>query len=382
MDKDTFQKELELKSEIEPWVYNTFKHPSILPVEIQRGKYSTRLIMSKGIPLNIYISEEEFEKAFANLMNIILFMYRNGMIYGDVKFENMVKYNDNFYLIDMDLVYFYNLDYDLTTQTFAPVRGKDTPLRRLIYALGYFAYRWKRQIKLSKIDDYIRSVYKPLELEKYDKWTPFILEAMENEHASLQDILILLPIKIGNFQGIANYSQTPEYPQIWDDSLDKHNREFYSLAKMFTTDVFIFCLSMELFWRYFKIILNSFSSKTSKNYDDIAKCIFFSSFKLVCTLKNIGVGIGPLSFHGLVETELLKNIEIEFMKILGYRLPSLFRDGYLSGTKVSDDIEEIIYQIGNPTNIQILRRTVRNRILSNEVIKVISDSAYKSYIQA
>lgn len=376
-----YSKEVNVKSEIELWMYNTFKHPSILPVEITRGKFVSHLTMPLGQELSINMSDDEFGKVFSTLLNVVVFMYKNGVIYGDIKLENMIKYKDDYYLIDMDLVYFHNLKYTNVTQTFAPVRGEDNPYRRMIYALGYFVYRWKTKPNLRRYDDYLRSVKMPPVLDKYDKWTPLILEAMENDKATLDDLILLSPVKIGRIEGIAEYSKTPNYPKTWDGTLDAHNRTLRNIIKIFTEHVYMYSLSMELYWRYYDLVKKNFKQKSKGSYDDVAKCIFLSAFKLVASIENIGVGIGQLSFHAMIECDLLKEVELEFMKTLAFKLPSLFRDAYYKPNDITDSVEDMIYQIANPLNITYLFRNVKNNILTKDVISKISDNAYKSYIK-
>lgn len=377
---------------IEPWVYSTISHPSVLQAKTLEGKYSTSIQMPRGTTIRANtLTSCEFESLFATVIDFMLFCEENGTIHGDVKLENIIRYEETYRIIDFGIMHFPNLVYDNNTQTYIPdgpvllarlrkedsphLGGNDTPFGRMLYAIGFLVFRWCNRIPFIRdLFEYTKIIRDPSKFtrEVLGEWEPLVMECMYIQSVtSVKDLLPLIPIPIPRTAGEMRYSPTPDLPTRWNDAHDMYNETFYGITTCFSSALYMYPISMQLYWRYK-------GSMKSVVGDERLRALFCSCLAISGLLIGwIGtMSIATLAFHGKVSLETMRDVYDELRQVLEHRLPSLFRDGY--GLYLSPTAEVFCHRISNPRNFQLVRDTVRKTnccIITSELSQVVSEYA-------
>lgn len=367
--KSSFVKPISMDDVIEPWIYNTFSHPAMLETILLEGKYSSSLQMTRGDIVPFDLDEQDFREMFGVLIEFVMFMEDHGVVYGDVKVENIIRLKGEFKIIDFGMMHFPRLPYTVITQTYiedgpsldARVRGvfeqeEDDSIARLLFAIGFLVFRWVNKIgRLGNLRQYQALVTNRKLYETCGKWTSLIKACMITQNVKcVRDLLPLIPFPIpsspGTSPGKAMYTPTPHLPIRWNDSLDRYNSIFYGITSVCTSHDGIYPIAMQLYWRYMGVITNIKSDDDHK-----IRALYCACLAVACLLVGWNrLSIPTLAFHANIPLDLMKSFWSEFCTLLQHRLPSLFRDGYAKEYK-SSELEVYYHRIGNPLNIDAIR---------------------------
>jgi hypothetical protein len=383
-----YHKVVKHRGTIEYWGYSTIKHPYILDYEYKEGKYKDELILPLGRP-----AETSLDSVIC-MVDFLLFCEENGIVYGDVKLENMIIFEDDIYIIDFGIIYFPKLPYTIRSQTYIdmhtrPLRKYDLPEhagKNLVWAFGFFVLRClgvqlRKEIYTS---DVVNKLYFELDddldttiqTQNLGEWGPLVRNALGKDRPiSISDLLHLIPIEIPRSIGKIDYHPTPELPHTWDTVYDNQMPSLVYMAEICIENQIIssIIIAIELYWRYRHVFLKELNGKEYIYF-------FFACLRVALVLYGGVIGEGSVAFNCNLSIEKVKESFEKFEKFLGNRFPSLFATGL--STPIHDPKLSLFHRtVGNPINILRINDEIKIKDINGPVKNIVHPKIIENYIE-
>jgi hypothetical protein len=382
-----YHKGIKHRGVIEHWAYATIKYPYILDYEYKRGKYADELILPLGRPAETSLD------SVIRMVDFLLFCEENGIIYGDVKIDNMIFFEDDIYIIDFGIVYFPKLPYsirsqtyvDMDTRSFRKIGLPEDAGRNLVWAFGFFILRCiginirKHRYNFDMVNDLyskLDNLDKIVQNESLGEWGPLVKKALGKDRpTSINELLPLIPIEIPRSIATMDYHPTPDLPNTWNEIYDNQMPRLVYIAEICIENVIApsIIIAIELYWRYRDIFLKDLNGNEYIYF-------FFACLKVVLILYGGVIGEGSVAFNCNLPIEKVRESFEKFEKFLGNRFPSLFSTGIC--TSINDWRLSLFHRtVGNPSNIYRLDEEVKIIDLRGVVRGIVKPEIIESYIE-
>lgn len=334
---------------------------------------------------------------FLNILETLIYLERHGIIYGDLKTNNMVMVDDQIKLIDFGLMNFAELRYQNLSQTYSDrlqytwdiENEKYSHRKNLIWAIGILALEFFGDIVFYEISDYNNFVFLSdgllnLDKERLGKWFPFIEKCLSkyiDRIDSVEELWKYLPSEYYREMNI--YSEEPDFSSSksgggWYPQLDIVPFWMYTYLSVHARRDETTIRAISLFKEYYHEFIEVESVDILSNGILAFGC---ACILLTGDLFNEDIDVISLSdsLDGEVSDAEIISTTIKFIEKLNFRLPysliskrQVFRD--------SIGLDALLQGITNVNNYSEVRDGLSDPIEINEEGVYIINPEASQYI--
>lgn len=357
-----FRKQLKLKDTMEIFFYKTFNSSAILPVNLEASKEED---FYRQIEMPLVEKPKKFtETEIVKILNLLLFLEKHDIIYGDIKLDHILIRADNhdIVLIDYNLYTINNLQHLFKTQSYG-CYWLDSACpnyyhKNYLWSIGITIFialiLEENHMSFELQSSIIDRLSWQKELDKYihHPWYELVRVCtnIDSGYLSLKEIKNISPIYLQEAPGDIYYGYNGTIPVNWNSKHDYHIRK---LLLEYCRHEEIAILAILSWWRYGLIY----------NYS-IEACIVMIIFAMTIygeikenTIDELIICLDQYILLNRDVDSLIQeviNIRDDFYENhLGFKLPSFIFD------KLIDASEYGLYMVSNPLTIDDNRQKIK-----------------------